>query len=150
MLRQNGECLTVVHAKVHLIYVHSQNFTSLTTPLFAERNFRESGAPFVFPGEVCLTLKNMKSLLVWINDTIEKMEQDGTLAGDHHFDPIYAVLSTVNERLMMTMVDMKRAKIAVQVDVITNSNNGSLEKADTAEEQEQRKTTCDNICHQNY
>jgi hypothetical protein len=150
MFRQNGECLTVVHGKAHLIYVHSQNFTSLTTPLFAERNAGESGAPFVFPGEVCLTVNNMKSLLVWINDTIEKLEQDWMLAGNYHFRPIFAVLSTVNENLMLAMVHKKKAKIAVQVDVITNSKNGSHEKVDTAEEREQRKTICDNICHQNY
>lgn len=150
MFRQNGECLTVVHGKAHLIYVHLQNFTSLTTPLFAERSARGSGAPYVLPGEVCLTANNMKSLLVWINDTLERKELDWMLAGNDHFAPIFTVLSTVNERLMWTMMEKKKAKIDVQVDINTNSNSGSNEKVETAEEREQRKTICDNICHRNY
>lgn len=105
----------------------------------------------MLPGEVCLTEDNMRELLGWINDTLEEKELEWMLSGNPYFEDIFPVLSNINERFMFAMVDKKKAKIAFQINLQTNSTTGhpgNHEKVDTAEEREQRKTSCDNNCHQ--
>jgi hypothetical protein len=136
------KCLKMVRfilycTQTHLFYVHSQNFTSLTTLLFTERDAGE----FVLHGEVCLTENNVAELLVWFDVTLIEQERNWMLSGNYYLDPLFAALTNLLDLLTNAIEGKQHIRFDFPVTMPQPfSQNGQHEKVDTAEAAEQRKS----------
>jgi hypothetical protein len=123
--------------QTHLFYVHSQNFTSLMTLLFAERDAGE----VVLSGEVCLTEGNVTELMVWFEETLIEQERKWMLSGNIYLDPLFAALTNLLDLLTNAIEGKQHIRFDFPVTMPRPfTQNGQHEKVDTAEAAEQRKS----------